>query len=81
MGKQEAGPWRTVRSWQKSFHRDVEYYSVLQSDSNPLRFMATRSFVVGGFEQDYRKEHVAVDANEAKGILRDPESFHHRMGL
>jgi len=43
--------------------------------------MATRSFVVGGFEQDYKKEHLAVDGTEANGILRNPDSFHRRMGL
>jgi len=78
---EEEGPWVTVRSWSKTFDRDVEVYSVLQSRSQPLRFMATRSFVVGGFEQDYKKEHLAVDGTEANGILRNPESFHRRMDL
>jgi hypothetical protein len=77
----EKGPWKTVLRWQKSFGPDVEYYSVLQSRENPLLFMATRSFVVGGFEQDYRKEHRAVDATEANGILSNPEPFFRRMDL
>jgi hypothetical protein len=74
-------PWKTVRSWQQVFGRDVEYYSVLQSREDKLLFMATRSFVVGGFEQDYKKEHRAVDRAEAEKIRRDPASFHARMSL
>jgi len=74
-------PWKPVRSWQKFFGSDVEYYAVLQSRKDPLLFMATRSFVVGGFEQDYKKEHRAVNPTEAHLILRNPESFFNRMDL
>jgi hypothetical protein len=74
-------PWIVVRRWEKSFGKDVEYYLVLQSRSNPLLFMATRSFVVAGFEQDYKKEFLAVHPTEARRILSNPESFHRRMEL
>ena len=77
----EDDPWKSVHSWHKSFERDVEYYSVSQSRRDPLHFLVTRSFVVGGFEQDLRKEHRAVDHNEAQAILRNPESFYRRMDL
>jgi hypothetical protein len=75
-------PWVTVRAWTRTFeNQDVETYSVLQSRKNPLLFAATRSFVAGGFEQDYEKEHRAADRAEADLILRNPESFHRRMAL
>ncbi|HZE95719.1 MAG TPA: hypothetical protein VE981_01715 [Planctomycetota bacterium] len=74
-------PWIVVRQWQKTFGKDVEYYSVLRNREDRLLFMATRSFVVGGFEQDYKKQHRAVDATEANAILRHPESFFARMDL
>jgi hypothetical protein len=77
----DRGPWKAVHRWEKSFGRDVEYYAVLQSRENPFLFAATRSFVVGGFEQDYRKEHRAVDQTEVNGIVRNPESFFRRMEL
>lgn len=77
----DRGEWRTVHRWEKSFGRDVETYSVQQSRKDPLLFAATRSFVAGGFEQDYRKEFRAVDPAKANGILRNPESFHRRMDL
>lgn len=78
----ERDPWIPVRRWSKTFdHSDVEFYSVLQSRTNPLPFAVTRSFVVGGFEQDYKKEHLARDRTEANLILRNPESFIRRMDL
>jgi hypothetical protein len=78
---QDQGDWKTVHRWQKSFGADVEFYAVFQSRTNGLLFAATRSFVAGGFEQDYRVEHRAIDPAEAAAILRRPESFHRRMDL
>jgi hypothetical protein len=75
----EDDPWKPVRHWQKSFEHDTEYYAVFQSRRDPLLFLVTRSFVAGGFEQDYKKKHRAVDHNEAQAILRNPESFYGRM--
>jgi len=75
-GPDHQDPWKPVHDWQKHFERDTEYYAVFQSRRDPLLFLVTRSFVAGGFEQDYKKEHRAVDHNEARSILRNPESFY-----
>ncbi len=77
----EDDPWKPVHSWHQTFERDTEYYGVCQSRRDPLLFLVTRSFVVGGFEQDYKKEHRAIDHDEAQAILRNPESFFRRMDL
>jgi len=76
---EDGDPWNPVHHWLKSFERDTEYYAVLQSRRDPLLFLVTRSFVAGGFEQEYKKEHRAVDHHEAQAILRNPESFYRRM--
>ena len=78
---EDPGDWKVVRRWQKSFGSDIESYAVFQSRTNELLFAATRSFVVGGFEQDQRVQHRALDAAETDAILSNPESFHRRMDL
>jgi hypothetical protein len=77
----EDDPWMPVHQWQKSFERDTEYYAVFRNRRDPLLFLVTCSFIAGDFEQDYKKEHRAVDHNEAQAILRNPESFYRRVSL